>query len=62
MNSATPKVFIGGGTDNEFYDEQIKAAEMTDEMYIKMITVLQMLYGKLHEGYMQMYETVNEDT
>ncbi|MCR5668575.1 MAG: dynamin family protein [Lachnospiraceae bacterium] len=44
----------------DFYDEQIKAYEMTDESHIKMITILQMLYGKLHEGYQQMYENIHD--
>lgn len=45
---------------NDFYEEQIKASEMTDETHIKMITILQMLYGKLHEGYMHMYKVVQD--
>ena len=45
---------------NDFYEEQIKASEMTDETHIKMITILQMLYGKLYEGYVHMYEIVQD--
>lgn len=56
---ALDKCIVSLGEQFEkYYEEQKTAACMSDEEYIKMVTILQMLYSKVYSGYNCMCEAV----